>query len=91
MKKKNRGKCCRGNEIVCLSLPSPLNLVLLGIKLRLELPCLRLTSKEQISEQQIERLINLLRRLLGGLLGANAGNVSKAQIRKRLLQLQRRR
>jgi hypothetical protein len=36
--------CCIGDEILCISIPCPIVIVLNGLQLTLELPCIRLTS-----------------------------------------------
>ncbi|MFX3625046.1 MAG: hypothetical protein ACE3JP_13705 [Ectobacillus sp.] len=65
--------CCQGNEILCVSIPCPIDIVLLGIDLQLELPCLRLSSGQTFNSAQIQQLLQVLIGLLGGLgsLGSN--------------------
>lgn len=59
--------CCKGNEILCISIPCPVSIVLLGIDLTLELPCVRLTSKTPLTAAQINNIIQTLTRILGSL------------------------
>jgi hypothetical protein len=59
--------CCTGNEILCLSIPCPVTIVLLGITLTLELPCLRLTSEQDVSASQVAPLLQALTGVLGAL------------------------
>ena len=59
--------CCTGNEILCVSIPCPINIVLLGLDLQLELPCIRLTSQDNLSSDQINQLLQVLTNLLGNL------------------------
>ena len=59
--------CCTGNEILCVSIPCPVNIVLLGLDLQLELPCLRLTSQGNLSSNQITQVLNALTSLIGSL------------------------
>ncbi len=57
-----------GEEILCVSAPSPVTVGLLGTKLTLELPCLRLTAQDTLSEtqtSQIQGIITSLLKLLG--------------------------
>ena len=59
--------CCTGTEILCISIPCPINIVLLGLNLTLELPCVRLTSTTALSQAQINQIIQLLTTILGSL------------------------
>lgn len=59
--------CCQGDEILCLSIPCPITVVLLGLQLQLELPCLRLTSPNQLTENQIKQLQELAAKMIGDL------------------------
>jgi hypothetical protein len=52
--------CCQGNEILCLSIPCPVSIVLLGINLQLELPCLRLTSTTPLTGAQANQVLQAL-------------------------------
>ena len=64
-------KCqCDGKEALCVSIPVPITVVLLGTKLQVELPCIRITSEEDITP-----VLKKLIKSLGGLLGG-AGNTS---------------
>ncbi|TBX78429.1 hypothetical protein E0M25_10090 [Bacillus mycoides] len=59
-------KCqCDGNEALCVSIPVPITVVLLGTKLQVELPCIRITSEEDITPV-LKKLIKSLGGLLGG-------------------------
>ncbi|MGU3369275.1 hypothetical protein [Bacillus mycoides] len=59
-------KCqCDGNEALCVSIPVPITVVLLGTKLQVELPCIRITSEEDITPA-LKKLIKSLGGLLGG-------------------------
>ena len=59
--------CCIGNEILCVSIPCPINIVLLGIDLQLEIPCIRLSSGTDLTLEQITTLLNVLTALIGGI------------------------
>lgn len=59
--------CCTGNEILCISIPCPVSIVLLGIDLTLELPCVRLTSTTPLSSAQVSQLIQAITGILGSL------------------------
>lgn len=59
-------KCqCDGKEALCVSIPVPITVVLLGTKLQVELPCIRITSEEDI-KPVLKKLIKSLGGLLGG-------------------------
>ncbi|MFF2343709.1 hypothetical protein [Bacillus mycoides] len=59
-------KCqCDGKEALCVSIPVPITVVLLGTKLQVELPCIRITSDEDITPV-LKKLIKSLGGLLGG-------------------------
>ncbi|EJQ03176.1 hypothetical protein IE3_05547 [Bacillus cereus BAG3X2-1] len=61
-----QNKCqCDGNEALCVSIPVPITVVLLGTKLQVELPCIRITSEEDITPV-LKKLIKSLGGLLGG-------------------------
>ena len=60
--------CCTGNEILCISIPCPVTIVLLGLKLTLELPCIRLTSQTPLTPSQVQQILQVLSNLLGNLL-----------------------
>ncbi len=62
--------CCEGNEILCVSIPCPITIVLLGLQLQLELPCIRLTSQSPLSTEQVNQLLGVLTNLLGNLGGS---------------------
>ena len=59
--------CCTGTEILCISIPCPVNIVLLGLTLNLELPCLRLTSGQSLTGTQISQILQVLVETLGNL------------------------
>ncbi|HET7579906.1 MAG TPA: hypothetical protein VFK33_11555 [Bacillales bacterium] len=59
---------CNGNELLCLSIPSPITAVLLGNKLQVELPCIRITSEKDLTPV-VEQLLTSLSQALGGLSG----------------------
>ena len=59
--------CCTGDEILCISIPCPISIVLLGLNLRLELPCIRLTSNTPLTSEQTNQLIQTLTGILGSL------------------------
>lgn len=62
--------CCTGTEILCVSIPCPVTIVLLGLRLRLELPCVRLTSESPLTGAQVDQLLGTVRSLLGGIAGS---------------------
>jgi hypothetical protein len=65
--------CCTGTEILCISIPCPINIVLLGLNLTLELPCVRLTSTTPLTASQTSTIMQSLINILGSL----APNVTK--------------
>ncbi|HDR7320528.1 hypothetical protein ACQ3VF_08135 [Bacillus toyonensis] len=65
-------KCqCDGKEALCVSIPVPITVVLLGTKLQVELPCIRITSEEDITP-----VLKKLIKSLGGLLGGSGSSSS---------------
>lgn len=62
--------CCEGTEILCLSIPCPVNIVLLGISLELELPCIRLTSPIPLTGAQANTVLQFLANTVASL-GSN--------------------
>ncbi|WP_144467765.1 hypothetical protein [Bacillus toyonensis] len=65
-------KCqCDGKEALCVSIPVPITVALLGTKLQVELPCIRITSEEDITP-----VLKKLIKSLGGLLGGSGGTSS---------------
>lgn len=48
--------CCTGDELLCVSIPCPITVVLLGLSVQAELPCIRLTAGAPISGAQISQL-----------------------------------
>ncbi|WP_017381235.1 hypothetical protein [Paenisporosarcina sp. TG-14] len=65
--------CCTGNEILCIGIPCPIDIVLLGIELQVELPCVRITSEGPLTEDQVQQLVGVLTRIL-----AAVGNLGGA-------------
>ncbi|EZP76791.1 hypothetical protein H839_09353 [Parageobacillus genomosp. 1] len=59
--------CCQGDEILCISIPCPITIVLLGLELQLELPCIRLTSPDNLTPTQAQQILASLTNLLGNL------------------------
>lgn len=59
--------CCTGDEILCISIPCPISIVLLGIDLTLELPCVRLTSTSPLTATQTNQLVQAVTKILGSL------------------------
>ncbi|HZG59352.1 MAG TPA: hypothetical protein VEY68_02420 [Anoxybacillus sp.] len=59
--------CCEGDEILCISIPCPITIVLLGLELQLELPCIRLTSPDNLTPTQAQQILAFLTNLLGNL------------------------
>ncbi|RST72018.1 hypothetical protein D4T97_017305 [Siminovitchia acidinfaciens] len=59
--------CCDGTEILCVSIPCPVTVVLLGLQLQLELPCIRLTSPGSLTAEQLQQLLAILTGIIGGL------------------------
>ncbi|WP_227940100.1 hypothetical protein [Alkalihalobacillus deserti] len=59
--------CCEGDELLCVSIPCPITIVLLGLELQLELPCIRLTSQDDLTADQVQQLLGFLSNLLGNL------------------------
>lgn len=52
--------CCVGDELLCIGIPCPIDIVILGLQLRLELPCVRLTSGTDLTPEQVQQLIGVL-------------------------------
>ncbi|UOE95861.1 hypothetical protein [Alkalihalobacillus sp. LMS39] len=63
--------CCTGDEILCVGIPCPIDIVLLGIELQVELPCVRISSPEELTEDQVQQLVGVLQGILGAI--ANLG------------------
>lgn len=61
--------CCNGTEILCIAIPCPVTIVLLGIELTLQLPCLRLTSTTTLTGAQAAQLLALLAQLIAAIGG----------------------
>ncbi|WP_430790498.1 hypothetical protein VBD025_06620 [Virgibacillus flavescens] len=59
--------CCQGDELLCLSIPCPVSIVILGLELQLELPCLKLTSPNDLTQEQTQQVRNVLTNLLQNL------------------------
>ncbi|MGP4107906.1 hypothetical protein [Virgibacillus sp. L01] len=59
--------CCQGDELLCVSIPCPVTIVLLGLELQLELPCIRLTSEDNLTPDQAQQILDFLSNLLGNL------------------------
>ncbi|UTR13563.1 hypothetical protein MM221_13125 [Salipaludibacillus sp. LMS25] len=59
--------CCTGDEILCLGIPCPIDIVLLGIELQVELPCIRISSPEELTEDQVQQLLGVLQSILAAL------------------------
>jgi hypothetical protein len=59
--------CCQGDEILCISIPCPITIVLLGLELQLELPCIRLTSPDNLTLTQTQQILASLTNILGNL------------------------
>jgi hypothetical protein len=57
--------CCQGTEILCISIPCPITIVLLGLTLTLELPCVRLTSPNPLTSSEITDILQILTNLIG--------------------------
>ncbi|MED1602505.1 hypothetical protein [Alkalihalophilus marmarensis] len=67
--------CCTGNEILCLGIPSPIDIVLLGLELQLELPCVRLTAPNPLTDGQISQLLQVLQGILAAI-----GNIDLSEV-----------
>ncbi|MDF2946423.1 MAG: hypothetical protein K0S51_1102 [Bacillales bacterium] len=59
--------CCQGNEILCVSIPCPISIVLLGLELQLELPCIKLTAQDSLTPAQIQQILSVLSGIIGSL------------------------
>ncbi|HEX3046424.1 MAG TPA: hypothetical protein VHY08_16830 [Bacillota bacterium] len=59
--------CCNGTEILCISDPCPISLVVLGIPLQVELTCLRLSSPITLTTAQVQAILQVLIGILGSL------------------------
>jgi len=64
--------CCSGTELVCVSIPCPVNIVLLGglLDINLDLRCLTIESNGQLTPDQVTNIVQTLSNLLGSLLGS---------------------
>ncbi|ERJ13124.1 hypothetical protein [Haloplasma contractile] len=63
----NGNGCCQLDDLLCVSIPEPVQIVLLGIPLTLELPCLRLFSDEEITTEQVNDIIQFISGLLSNI------------------------
>jgi len=52
--------CCNGTEILCTSIPCPINIVLLGIRLQIEIPCIRVSSPLTLTPEQVQSLLQVI-------------------------------
>lgn len=72
-----------GNELVCVSIPCPIRIVLLGglLDLTVTLPCLTIASTNELTPAQLAALLRLLTDLLGGLggLGGITGTSAESE------------
>lgn len=59
--------CCTGDEILCIGIPCPIDVVVLGIELQIELPCVRITSPTDLTDEQIQQLLGVLTTILSSL------------------------
>jgi hypothetical protein len=59
--------CCTGDEILCIGIPCPIDIVLLGLELQIELPCVRITSPGDLTQEQVQQILDVLTGILGGL------------------------
>lgn len=60
--------CCTGDELLCISIPCPVTVVLLGsLRLTLDLDCVRLTSDTALTGNQANQVLGVLQQLLGSL------------------------
>lgn len=59
--------CCGPTDILCVSIPCPIQIVLLGIPLTVELPCIRIFSDGQLTPAQVQQILAALQNLLGSL------------------------
>ena len=51
--------CCKGNEILCIEIPGPITIVLLGIKLTLTIPCIRIGSPNPLTKDEKDILAKI--------------------------------
>ena len=58
--------CCTGDEILCIGIPCPIDIVVLGIDLQLEIPCVRLTSTGDLTDMNVQQLTGVLTGILEG-------------------------
>ncbi|PYZ95400.1 hypothetical protein CR205_19915 [Alteribacter lacisalsi] len=63
--------------MLCVAIPCPIDIVLLGLQLRLELPCIRLSGlgDNPLAEADVQRLLQVLTGIIGGL--GNLGEQSE--------------
>lgn len=71
--------CCQPNDILCISIPCPIQIVLLGLQLNLELPCLRLSSGTPLTAEQVNQILEFLGSFLGNLGNALPGAASQSK------------
>jgi hypothetical protein len=64
--------CCSGTELVCVSIPCPINIVLLGglLNINLDLRCLKIESNGELTPDEMINILQTLSNLLGGLVGS---------------------
>ncbi|MBM7572706.1 hypothetical protein [Aquibacillus albus] len=59
--------CCQGDELLCVSIPSPITIVFLGLEIQIELPCIRINSEENLTSEETQQILGLLTNLLGNI------------------------
>lgn len=69
--------CCTGEEILCISIPCPVQIVILGLELELNIPCISLGANQDLTDAQLQQILELLRGLLGGIVDLGTGQSSQ--------------
>ncbi|MTI47301.1 hypothetical protein [Sporosalibacterium faouarense] len=60
-------KCCKGDELLCIAIPVPITVVILGFELNVDIPCIRITAPDDMSSDQANDLMNSLNGILSNL------------------------
>jgi hypothetical protein len=54
------GPCnCTGNEILCINIPGPITLVILGMKFTFTIPCINLGAAQPLTPEQKDFLAKI--------------------------------
>ena len=59
--------CCKGDELLCVSIPCPVKIVINGVELELKLPYFSLNSNHDLPNTQIIHILDALKHLVGNI------------------------